>query len=265
MNSDKLILSKENGIATLTLNRPEKLNAMTDEMWQQLPRLIDEANDDNSVKVLVVTGTERAFCVGSDVGGLASRAGGKKGPSKSRKEITTPTGSETLRLAKLEKPTIAAINGIAAGAGISIALACDIRIASEQARFVAAWVNRGMVPDGGASYYLTQILGPSKALEIVFTGASIDAAEAERLGIVSRVVPDDSLTKVVQELAEKIARGPSVAIELMKKCVYRALTHDLESQLYFESYAQDICRRTEDHKEGNEAFKQKRQPKFKGK
>jgi 2-(1,2-epoxy-1,2-dihydrophenyl)acetyl-CoA isomerase len=264
MDQDLLILNKENGLATLTLNRPDKFNAMTTDMWRQIPRLIEEVRNDDSLKVLIITGTGKAFCAGSDAGRITSRITGQE-IAKTQKELTAPIGAEVLCLAKLQKPTIAAINGVAAGAGVSIALACDIRLASEQARFVLAWVKMGLIPDGGATYFLARLLGPSKTLELAFTGNSIDAVEAERIGLVNKVVPHNDLMTMAKELATTIAEGPPIAIELMKKGVYRALLHDLESQLDFESFAQGVCRQTEDHKEGVQAFMQKRKPEFKGK
>lgn len=264
MDGKELILEKEKGLAILTLNRPEKFNAMTTDMWNSLPNLIRDISDDDSVRVLIVTGAGRAFCAGSDAGRLASRIAGKE-TSKEKKGLTTPLGAEVFCLAKLQKPTIGVVNGVAAAAGISIAMACDIRIASEQAKFVLAWVKMGLIPDGGSTYFLTRLLGPSKALELAFTGNTIDAIEAERVGMVNRVVPHNELMTAAKELATTIADGPPVAIELMKKGVYRALHQDLESQLDYESYAQAICRQTEDHKEGVRAFMEKRKPEFKGK
>jgi 2-(1,2-epoxy-1,2-dihydrophenyl)acetyl-CoA isomerase len=261
---EELLLTKDNSIATITLNRPEKFNAMTTDMWRQLPKLIEEVSNDDSLKVLIITGAGKAFCAGSDAGRLASRISGEE-VAKTQKELTAPIGAEVLCLAKLRKPTIAAINGVTAAAGVSIALACDIRLASDQAKFVLAWVKMGLIPDGGATYFLTRLLGSSKTLELAFTGNSIDANEAERIGLVNKVVPHNELMVVAKELATSIAEGPPIAIELMKKGIYKALFHDLESQLDFESYAQGICRQTEDHKEGVQAFMQKRKPEFKGK
>jgi 2-(1,2-epoxy-1,2-dihydrophenyl)acetyl-CoA isomerase len=264
MNENELILEKESGVAILTLNKPENLNAMTTDMWKRFPNLIRDVSNDDSIKVLVITGAGRAFCAGSDAGRLASRIAGKK-MSEDQKDLTTLLGAEVLCLAKLQKPTIGAINGVAAAAGISIALACDIRIASEQAKFVMAWVKMGLIPDGGATYFLTRLLGHSKALELAFTGNTFDAIEAERIGLVNKVVPHNELMTAAKELATTIAEGPPIAIELMKKGLYSALVQDLESQLVYESYAQGICRQTEDHKEGVQAFIQKRKPEFKGK
>lgn len=263
MANQEIIRTKEEGIVTITLNRPDKLNAITEEMVRQFPGIIEEIRMDDSIKVVIITGAGRGFCAGADASRLVSSISGER-LERTRRELTTPIGYWLLPLAKLEKPTIAAINGVVAGVGISVALACDIRIASEHATFTAAWVKRGLIPDGGATYFLPRVLGMSKALELMFTGDMVNAVEAERIGLVSRVVPHDDLLRVVHERASTIAKGPSVAIELMKKGAYRSLNHDLESQLDFESYAQNICRQTEDHKEGVESFIQKRPPKFEG-
>ncbi len=212
---------------------------------------------------LIITGVGRGFCAGADSTRLMSHALGEQ-LAETHGELIGPIGVEILNLAKLQKPTIAAINGIAAGGGLSMALACDIRIASERANFSAVWVRRGLVPDGGATYFMPRILGPSKALQLAYTGDMIDAPEALRIGLVDRVTPHNELMTVTEELASRIARGPSIAIELTKAAMYRSFYHGLESQLDFESYAQHICERTDDFKRGIEAFKEKRQPEFKG-
>lgn len=263
MDDNDIILTKVNGIATITLNRPEKLNAMTTHMWKHLPELIQEVDGDDKINVLVIIGAANAFCAGSDVGRLQSRIEGVK-PEKTKKELTSPVGNEILSIARLKKPTIAAVNGVAAGAGISIALACDIRIASDQAKFVASWVKIGLMPDGGSTFFLTRYIGISRTLEFVLSGGSITAFEAEKIGLVNKVVPKDRLSAEVNELAKVISDGPPIAIELIKKTVWQALYANLENQLDFESYGQNICRQTEDHKEGLSAFIQKRKAVFKG-
>ena len=263
--TEELIYSCKDGVATLTFNRPDKLNAGTAEMYSGICQVVDEVRDNDDVKVLVITGAGRGFCAGSDVERrLAAKASGTP-LEKSRKEMVEPVGYFGTALYNLSKPTIAAVNGIAAGAGLSFALLCDIRIVSDKARFKAAWVNVGLVPDVGATYLLPRTINLDKALELCFTGDIIDAGEAARIGLVTRVVPHDDLMKVVGELAAKLARGPSVAIELMKRGIYRALGGDYISQLDFESYAQNICFQTEDFKNATAAFKEKREPHFQGK
>jgi 2-(1,2-epoxy-1,2-dihydrophenyl)acetyl-CoA isomerase len=262
MTYQDMILEKEEGLAILTLNRPEKLNAIRISTTVELSNVMKEVAEDDEIKVLIITGAGRGFCSGTDVSGLA--AGGTGELKIPRSFLLEPTGSFLLPLRNLSKPTIAAVNGIAAGIGWTLALLCDIIIASDQARFSAIWVKRALIPDGGATYLIPQIVGTRKALELMFTGDIIDAKEAERLALVNRVVPHDDLMKEAKALAAKLAKGPPIAIELTKRAVYKSLQNDLERQLDFESYAQNICFGTEDNKEGIRAFIEKREPLFRG-
>jgi Enoyl-CoA hydratase/carnithine racemase len=263
--TEELIYSCKDGVATLTFNRPDKLNACTTTMYHGISQVVDEVRDNDEVKVLILTGVGRGFCAGSDAKSrLAARASGER-LEKSRKEMVQPVGYFGAALYSLSKPTIAAVNGICVGAGLSFALLCDIRIASDKARFGAAWVNMGLIPDVGGTYLLPRTIGLDKTLELCFTGEIIDVKEAERIGLVTRVVPHDELMKVANELALKIAKGPSVAIELMKRGIYRAVGGDYSAQLDFESYAQNMCFQTEDFKEATTAFNEKRAPRFQGK
>ncbi len=257
MKYQNLILEKKDGVATLTLNRPDKLNAVSLDMAGELPKAVDEVRNDDEVGVLVITGAGRAFSAGTDLSGVT-------GEEKSRRSILAPLGIWAISLAELEKPTIAAVNGVAVGMGLSFALLCDIRIAAESSRFGAVWVKRGLIADGGATYLLPMILGKSKALELMYAGDFVDSKEAERIGLVSRVVPDGDLMKVTLELATKIAKGASLAIELTKRAVYGEVLKDLRTSLDFESYAQNICLQSEDYKEGVNAFFEKREARFKG-
>jgi len=262
--TEELIYSCEGGVAKLTLNRPDRLNAMTQAMYDGMKQVAEEVKHNDDIKVLVITGAGRGFCSGSDVvSRLAAQASGET-PKSTHKEMVEPVGYVAAIIRSLGKPSICAIGGVAAGAGLSLALLCDIRIASEQARFGAVWVRRGLIPDVGGTYLLPRIIGLDKALELAFTGDIIDAREAERIGLVTEVVPHDDLMKVTDELASKIAKGPSIAIELMRRGMYRAMDNDLDTQLDFESYAQNICRGTEDFKEGVTAFKEKREAHFQG-
>jgi 2-(1,2-epoxy-1,2-dihydrophenyl)acetyl-CoA isomerase len=260
MAVEGLDFTVEDGIATITFNRPERLNAVTEAMRTEVHRLATELRSADSVKVLVITGAGEAFSTGADAGELTADYSGPIEPYI----LKRPLGWWTLPVRHFPKPTIAAIPGIVAGVTFSLALACDFRIASEKARFSMVFIKRGLVPDGGATYYLPRMLGTSKALELMLMGDTFDAREAERLGLVTRVVPHEELMKATRELALRIARGPSVAVELIKKGVYKGAVNDLESQLDFETLAQRICFQTEDFKEGMTSFLEKRPPEFKG-
>ena len=259
MTYEGLNLEKEVGIATLTLNRPEQLNAITVPMSHSFSRALDEVDKDSDVKVLIITGAGRGFCAGLDISafGLVE--------AMSAKELTDLMRRLALPLYNLSKPAIAAINGSAVGAGLSIAMLCDTRIASEKARFSSAYINMGIIPDVGGTYSMPRIVGTAKAFELMVTGDTFDAAEAERIGIVSRVVPEDEVMEAARELAGRIAKGPSAAIELIKQALARSLHNNIEQQIEFECFADYICLRTEDHKEGVKAFFEKRPPEFKGK
>jgi 2-(1,2-epoxy-1,2-dihydrophenyl)acetyl-CoA isomerase len=266
MSYETILLEKKNGIATLTLNRPEKLNAYTYTMGDEIKAAVDEISDDDDIRVLVLTGAGRGFCSGADRDAQTERASMRvagRRITKNRHDLVAQRHVCNY-ISEMEKPAICAVNGAAVGIGLSITLACDIRIASEQARFGAIWLRRALMIDGGASYFLTRLLGPAKALEFLYEDNIIDAREAERIGLVNRVVPNDDLIPEARKLAEKIARGPSVAIELTKQSVYRALNNNLEAQTDFEHWAQNVCYATEDHKEAIQATLEKREPQFKG-
>lgn len=260
----ELIFTEEQGIGTLTLNRPRKLNALTITMLDDMREVIERVDNNDTIKVLIITGNGRGFCSGADVTTPISMKEMLGQVSRTRKEMIEPICYVASIIRGLSKPIIAAINGVAAGSGLSLALLCDIRIASDKAQFVAVWVRRGLIPDAGATYLLPRTIRIDKAMELSFTGEPVDAEEAKRIGLVSKVVPHDDLMKIAGELAVKIAKGPSVAIELMKRGIYRGLDNDLDTQLDFETYAQNLCFKTRDFKEGANAFREKREPYFKG-
>ena len=264
MNYDDLLVEKRDGIATITLNVPDKMNALSMKMRKSLPVATDDLNRDDEVKVVIVTGAGRAFCAGGDIDSMKARMEGTF--QQTRFEKLQAVGYWGDVFVKMDKPVIAAINGAAVGAGFALALSCDIRIASEKARFGCAFILRGLVPDSGTTFFLPRVVGTEKALELMLTGELFDAAEAFRLGIVSRVVSPDDLMKTAQELAAKFAQQPPIAVELTKRVVYRGMIDDIKRQIDWESGAQQICMQSEDHKESIRAFLEKReQPKFKGK
>ena len=264
MQYKNIVLEKEKHVVTLMFNRPDKMNTISMEMREEIVEAFNEVNADDDARVFVLTGAgERAFCAGVDVGVMSARIAGQV-EETNRRKLTQRIGWHIPRLREMRTPTIAAVNGVAAGMGVSFITACDIRIASDKSRFTCAWVNRGLVPDGGVTYLLPQIVGIEKALELFYTGDIIDAQEALRIGLVGRVVPQADLMKVVKDLAERIAAGPPIAHEMAKYGVYRGLEGDIKGTLDFESYAVKVCTATEDFKEGVKSFVEKRKPEFKG-
>jgi 2-(1,2-epoxy-1,2-dihydrophenyl)acetyl-CoA isomerase len=259
-----LLYEVKDGVATLTLNRPERLNALGDTLRDDLQDAVTRASDDADVRVMIVTGAGKGFCSGGDVKAMSERK--TSGSGRPLMEKVAPGRDRTVQaLRDAPKPVIAAVNGAAAGAGMNLALACDMRIASTAAKFSQAFVRRGLHPDWGGTYFLPRVVGTAKACELIFTGEVIDAQEALRLGIVSAVHPAEELLPAAHALARKIADGPPIAIRLAKRAIYHNLDCDLRQALEFETFAQNICFDTEDAAEGIKAFVEKRPPAFKGK
>jgi 2-(1,2-epoxy-1,2-dihydrophenyl)acetyl-CoA isomerase len=254
---------EEEGIATLTMNRPERLNALGDTLRDDLHHAIVRASDDPAVRVIILTGAGRGFCSGGDV--KAMHDAKERDQGRPLFEKVAPGRDKTiLAMRDAPKPLIAAVNGAAAGAGMNLALACDMRIAATTAKFGETFVKRGLHVDWGGTYFLPRLVGMAKACELIFTGDLIDAEEALALGLVSQVVPPEELMPTVHQLARKIASGPPVAIRLAKRALYRSQDSDLRAALEFETYAQNICSETEDAREGIRAFVEKRSPRFTG-
>ena len=257
-----LIETIEDGVATLTFNRPERMNALSTPIMEGLLHGLPRLAGDPGVRVIVLTGAGRAFCAGGDVKSMA-----EGGEERSAAEATARLRSrmEVSRiLHELPKPTIAMINGPAAGAGLAFALACDLRIAGASARLVTAFVKVGFSGDFGGSFFLTRLVGTAKARELYFTGRPVDAQEALSLGLVNRVVPDDQLGDTTMELARSLAQGPQIALSLMKRNLNCAESSGLAELLDLEAANQVLTGRTEDHREAAKAFVEKRAPVFVG-
>jgi len=259
----ELLESIEDGVATLTFNRPERLNALStpimDGLLNGLPRLAG----DPAVKVVVLTGAGRAFCAGGDVKSMAEGGGERRSAAEATAHLRSRMEVSRI-LHELPKPTIAMINGPAAGAGLALALACDLRIAGVSARLVTAFVRVGFSGDFGGSYFLTRLVGTARARELYFTGRPVEAEEALTLGLVDRVVPDDLLRDATMELARSFAQGPQIALSLIKCNMNCAENAGLAEVLDIEAVHQVQTGRTEDHREAARAFVEKRTPIFAG-
>jgi 2-(1,2-epoxy-1,2-dihydrophenyl)acetyl-CoA isomerase len=248
-------------VATITLNRPDKLNAFTGEMIDTWASSLAKAQADEQVNVIVVTGNGRAFCAGGDV---ARMGDGEPTPLQHKNQLWDHIHRIPKTLEGVDKPVIAMVNGLTVGAGMGMSLMCDVRIAAESARFSTGYVRVGLVPGDGDTYFLPRLVGSAKALELLWTADFLEAAEALRLGIVNRVVPDAQLKEATYAFARQIADGPQVPIRMIKRLVYQSLRLDLRTHLDLVSSHMAVVRRTEDHAEGVAAFKEKRPAKFKG-
>lgn len=260
MDYETILYSLDGGVLTITLNRPDTLNAFNRKMTDEIQDALKKAERDSEVRCLVFTGAGRAFSSGEDL--KARQAEGTTGFASTLRERYNPI---ILKLRNIEKPVIASVNGVAAGAGCSVALACDLRIASEKASFIEAFARIGLVPDSGASFFLPRLVGLSKALEMAMTGDAVGAQEAYRIGLVNKVVPPEELESATRELAERLALGATRAIGLAKRNINRATEGALLEILDLEVYAQESAGASADFKEGLAAFLEKRQANFTGK
>ncbi|MFG2724400.1 enoyl-CoA hydratase/isomerase family protein [Streptomyces canus] len=249
-------------VSYITLDRPEVLNALTPGQRDLLVELLARASADPDVRAVVLTGTGRGFCAGADLRG-ASGAGERVAGDVAR---TLRLGAQRLIAAVLdcEKPVIAAVNGTAAGLGAHLAFACDLVLAAESAKFIEVFVRRGLVPDGGGAYLLPRLIGPQRAKELMFFGEALTAREAERLGLVNRVLEDEELTKTAREWAERLATGPTRALALTKQLVNASLDSDRATAFAAEAAAQEINMTTEDAQEGVASFVERRSPEYRG-
>lgn len=251
-----------NGVAWITLDRPEAMNALTWDQRERVIALLASASADPDVRAVVITATGRGFCAGADLRGAP--AAGERIPGDVAR--TLRLGAQRLVAAVLdcEKPVIAAVNGTAAGLGVHLALACDLVIAAEPARFIEAFVRRGLVPDGGGAYLLPRLVGPQRAKELMFFGDALTAGDAERLGLVNRVVPPEDLEKTARAWAERLATGPTRALALTKQLVNASLDADRGTAFAAEAAAQEINMTTADAREGVASFLERRAAEYRG-
>jgi 2-(1,2-epoxy-1,2-dihydrophenyl)acetyl-CoA isomerase len=250
MTYKTILVTIEDRVATVTLNRPEKLNAVNFDMFEEVPQALGELAKDSDIRVVILTGAGRAFCAGLDLGLIGTITT----PHKARHLMANASGL-VLSIRNLPKPIIAAVNGVAAGGALALALACDIVIASDKASFGPLFSNISLYPDTGLTYLLPRLVGPAKACEIMLLGDAIDSAEAQRIGLVSHVVSGDQLESTVRALASRLAQRPLFLLASIKASPYRDMQADLPTCLERETEIQTVCFFTDEHKESVKAFR----------
>jgi enoyl-CoA hydratase/carnithine racemase len=259
---EHILVTETEGIVTITLNRPDKLNAFIGHMRRDLAEALEHAGSDRGVRVVIITGAGRAFCAGGDVRFMADLM--ERRDSEEFARILGAGRRVITAIRHMTKPVIAAVNGPASGAGSNLAFACDLRVASSEATFSQSFVKVGLVPDWGGTFFLPRLVTPNKACELFFLGESIDAGEALRLGIVNQVVAPEELESATMQLAERLRLAPPIALAAAKQAVYTSEAADLEEMLRYETEAQLRCFESEDGHEGVHAFLEKRDPLFTG-
>ncbi|MBK9619208.1 MAG: Enoyl-CoA hydratase/isomerase family protein [Cyanobacteriota bacterium erpe_2018_sw_39hr_WHONDRS-SW48-000098_B_bin.30] len=265
MTDEKILLTeKKNGVGIITLNRPDKLNAFNDELTFQLQDALKEMEKDKEVRAIILTGAGRGFCSGQDLQSrsIAQEVGHRTSLGDSIKRRYNPI---VIKLRRMEKPIIAAVNGVAAGAGASMAFACDYRIVTDKTNFIQSFTKVGLIPDSGATFILPRLIGATKAFELMLSADKLPAEEALRLGVVNKVVAEADLMTEAMQLAEKLAAGPSKAFGLTKRAINKAIFDDLEELLEYEANLQELAGRSDDFQEGVKAFVEKRTPNYTGK
>lgn len=263
MTYQDIRIEQRHTVLIITFNRPERMNTMGGTLVEDTIDALTRLSRDQEVRAVILTGSgQRAFCAGADVQHL--QADSQEATAMERRRYVQNAQKLTLAIRQLEKPVIAAVNGVAAGGGCDIALACDIRIASDRARFGEVFARIGLFPGTGGTYFLPRVVGIAKALELIWTGEVIDAHEAERIGLVSRVVAAAELMDAAMTLAQRLAQGPPLAISLAKSAVYQGLDLDIHAAFEYAATAESITLTSEDHQEGVRAFRDKRAPQFRG-
>ena len=259
LNIEHIIYEKKDQIGLITLNRPEKYNSMVRAMALSIQTVLDDCEKDPNIRAIYITGNGKAFCAGQDLGEATSQNG--ISIDKIVKEHFNPI---ILKLRKIEKPIVGAVNGVAAGAGANIALACDITVAKESAVFIQAFSKIGLIPDSGGTYYLPRILGIQRAAALMMLGEKVNAIEAEKIGMIYKSFPDDSFKDDSLKLARKLSKMPTKALGLTKRALNQSYSNTLDLQLALEDQLQSNAALTYDYKEGVRAFLEKRKPEFKG-
>ncbi len=257
---ETILFHVSDNVAVITLNRPERLNALTTGMARELLAALKTCARDDAIRCVVITGAGRGFSAGQDLAEFSQVSDDFSVGDHLRRGYHRLV----LALRELEKPVIAAVNGVAAGAGLGVALAADMRIASDKASFVTAFIGIGLAPDSGVSWHLQRLVGPARAFELLATGRKVKAEEALSMGLVNQVVPAETLEETVNALARQLAQGPTRGIGLTKRALNRTATVSLAEALEYEAQVQDIAIRTQDHREGVQAFLEKRPPRFTG-
>lgn len=268
MAYETVVYEKEDGIAVMTLNRPDKKNAFDAQMQAEMDAVLTEVAKDKEARVLIITGAGKAFCSGADIEYLMSLGEQHTLHQTTMEEMIRGDGNiltTVLKIRNLPKPVIAAVNGVAAGGGLALALACDIRLASEAARFNMIFTKRGVIPESGSTFTLPRLVGTARALEMIFTADTVSAAEADRIGMVNKVVPAGQLIKAAKQLAASMVENSPLAIGFSKAAIYRGMVEsDIAAQMDYEAYVENVLFNTDDFKEGINSFLERRPAKFKG-
>ncbi len=261
--NDPVLVENEGGVRTITLNRPKVMNALNEELGVALDKALRTAGEDGAVRCILLTGAGRAFCSGQDLAEYAGSLDSDR-PIDLVQRLQSVYNPIIRRIRTMEKPIVASVNGAAAGAGCSLALACDLRVAAESATFIQAFINVGLVPDCGGTWMLPRLVGMCRAMELAFTGRKVEASEAMEMGLLNRVVPNQALPRESRVFAQRLANMPAQAVGLTKRMLNTAWTADLETQLELEAKLQASALQTDDHREGVQAFLEKRDPCFGG-
>ncbi len=261
--SDSVVIQNADAVRTITLNRPDVLNSFNTELLKTLGSAMRDADKDKSVRCVVITGAGRGFCAGQDLAEVKDRYDAPE-PLELGRQLRKLYNPLIAKIRRIEKPVIASVNGVAAGAGCSLALACDMRVAAESSSFIQAFVHVGVVPDSGSTFFLPRLIGASRAFELAATGRKVTSDEALRIGLVNQVVADSELIETTNALAKRLAALPTKSIGLTKRAMNAAWTNELEAQLDYEAMLQTTAGRTKDHREGVTAFLEKRKPTFVG-